>query len=79
MTAVLICLFFQAGISKKHRLTGGPAWVWTGIAAPAEPAAGSGSVACEEREGKKDRRSELEGKKRTRVSMVKTNEKCNAR
>lgn len=55
--------------------------MWTGIAAPAEPAAGSGSDACEEREREKEKkkRSELEGKKRTRVSMVKTNEKCNAR
>lgn len=46
--------FFRAGISKKHRLTGGPAWVWTGIAAPAEPVAGSGSDACEERAREKE-------------------------
>lgn len=54
MTTVLIFVFFLAGISKKHRLTGGPAWVWTGIAALTEPAAGSGSDACEEREGEKE-------------------------
>lgn len=77
MTAVLICLFSEPGISKKHKLTGGPAWAWTGIAALAEPAAGSGSDACEERE--KDRGSEIEGRKRTSVRIVKTNEKCNAR